>query len=58
MSKVKTNDKVGDLVRWASDLAEKYEVNTLTVLVQFRKLKSAGASIEEAKTDIEEVYAS
>lgn len=46
------------LVRWARDLARKYDVDAPTVLVQFRRLKNAGADVEQAKKDIEDVYAS
>lgn len=51
-------EKMDNLVRWASDLGRKYEVDTPIILMQFRRLKNAGASIEQAKQNIEEIYAS
>lgn len=45
------------LVRWARDLARKHDTDAPTILIQFRKLKNAGADIEQAKREIEDVYA-
>lgn len=45
------------LVRWASDLGRKYDVDAPSILIQFRRLKSAGAGNEQAKKDIEDIYA-
>lgn len=58
MRKVKTNERVGDLVRWASGLARRYDVGTPVILIQFRRLKNAGADVEQAKREVEDVYAS
>lgn len=46
------------LVRWASNLARKHEVEAPQILIEFRRLKNAGADVEQAKKDIEDVYAS
>ncbi|NLI89781.1 MAG: hypothetical protein GX366_05170 [Epulopiscium sp.] len=51
-----TSNEVGKLVRWASELASKYNGDTTTVLVQFRRLRKAGAGIDQAKKEMEEVY--
>lgn len=52
------NSEWDKLVRWARDLARKYDVDTPVILIQFRRLKNAGADVEQAKREIENVYAS
>lgn len=58
MTKVELHERTNDLIKWASELGRKYDENTTTVLVQFRRLKNAGADIEQAKREIESIYAS
>ena len=50
-------DKVSNLVRWASDLGMKHNVNTTTILVEFRRLNREYSDVEKAKKKIEEAYA-
>lgn len=50
------DNKVTALVCWARDLGNVYNISTLTILSQFYRLKTAGADVEEAKREIEEVY--
>lgn len=58
MTKEELHERTNGLVRWASDLGRKHNVVTTTILVQFRRLRNAGAEIEEAKRGIEEIYES
>lgn len=52
------NSEWDKLVRWASSLGKKYNVDAPVILIQFRRLKNAGADVEQAKREIENVYAS
>ena len=52
-----TRGDIDNITTWAVNTAERYGRGIMEVVARFKELESSGASIEQAKKEIEDVYA-
>ena len=53
-----TSGDVENITTWAVNTAERYGRGIMEVVARFKELENSGASIEQAKREIENIYAS
>lgn len=52
-----TQGDIDNITTWAVNAAERYGRGIMEVVARFKELENAGASIEQAKREIENIYA-
>lgn len=53
-----TRCDIDNVTAWAVGVADKYNRGIMEVVARFKELENSGASIEQAKAEIENIYAS
>lgn len=52
-----TRCDIDNVTAWAVDTAERYNRGIMEIIARFKELEDSGASIEQAKVEIENIYA-